>query len=61
MSSLSGAGAWASEGEDARRDLGSRYRMLYGEELPSARSSQCLNGGVGRRRTCDRGCSEIYN
>lgn len=29
-SSLSGAGRVAREGEDARRDLGSRYRMLVG-------------------------------
>jgi len=31
VSSLSGAGRVAREGEDARRDLGSRYRMLVGE------------------------------
>jgi hypothetical protein len=30
-SSLDGAEPWAREGEDARRDLGSRYRMLMGE------------------------------
>jgi len=30
-SSLSGAGVCASDGEDAKRDFGSRYRMLVGK------------------------------
>lgn len=56
-SSLSGAAVRASEGEDARRDLGSRYRMLVGEPSVSGLGTQ-----VGRkRRTCDRDCSEIYS
>ena len=56
---LSGAGRVAREGEDARRDLGSRYRMLVG------RRAVCdyLGTELGReeRRTCDRDCSGIYS
>jgi hypothetical protein len=58
-SSLSGAGRVAREGEDARSDLGSRYRMLVDERAVCVYLGTELRREA--RRTCDRDCSGIYS